>query len=46
MIHPPWMGQEVFKEMVAYWNSYEFKEKYEKAKQHRAFENGDSNHKS
>lgn len=39
-IRPPWMNVDVFKEMLDYWNSCEFKAKSEKAKKYKASENG------
>ncbi|XP_058766643.1 uncharacterized protein LOC131640248 [Vicia villosa] len=45
-IRPLWMGENVFKEMLVYWKSDEFKKKSEKAKQRRASERGAANHRA
>ena len=37
---------DVFKEMIAYWNSCEFKKKSKKAKQRRSYENRSPSHRA
>ncbi|XP_058760695.1 uncharacterized protein LOC131634028 [Vicia villosa] len=45
-IRSPWMEENVFKEMLVYLKSDQFKTKFEKAKQRRALERGAANHRA